>query len=240
MNNKKNNVVLITGASRRLGKEIATFFAQNNFNVGIHYNKSKKDAIRLSSELEKKFCVETVAFKADLRDIKQIKKLINDVYKVFGRLDVLVNNAAVYKKANLIVTNEKIWDDTIDTNLKSTFFLSKYASEKMLINRHGVIINIASLGGLKPFKEHIPYSVSKAGLIMLTRCLAKSLAPKIRVNAIAPGTINFNEENLKAEKILLKDYVDPKEIAKLVYSLTDEFKHITGQCIPIESGNLLI
>ncbi len=240
MNSFEKDVVLITGASKRLGKEIATLLAQNNFNLGIHYFKSSTEAIKLSLDLSRKYNINAIPFKADLRDIKQIKILINNVYRNFGRLDVLVNNAAVFKKGNLKASNEKVWDETLNTNLKSIFFLSKYASTKMLVNKKGVIINIASLGGLRPFIEHIPYSVSKAGLIMLTKCLAKALAPDVRVNAIAPGTINFSGEKLIAERKLLKDYVNATEIAKLVNSLIIDYKHITGQCIPIESGNLLI
>lgn len=240
MNIFQKKVVLITGASKRLGKTIAIKLAKNGFNVALHYNKSKGDALKLSFELKKKFNIETRIFKADLRNIREIKELINKVYKHYNRLDAVINNAAVFLSSNLTKTTEKIWDDTLDTNLKSVFFLSKYASKKMLANEDGIIINISSLGGLKPFTKSIPYSVSKAGLIMLTKCLAKALAPKIRVNAIAPGTISFNSTNVNAENNLLHSYVKAEEIADLILHLINDYKHLTGQCIAVESGNLLL
>lgn len=232
-------MVLITGASKRLGKTIATTLAQHGFNTAIHYNKSKAEATSLVYDLNANYDVDAKAFKADLRKLKNIKDLINKIYKHYNRLDILINNAAIFLNSHFSEITEKMWDDTINTNLKSVFFLSKYASEKMLMNKEGIIINIASLGGLRPFLKSIPYSVSKAGVIMLTKCLAKTLAPDIRVNAIAPGTIDFGFEKINAEKKLLKGYTEDIEIARLVLHLINDYKHLTGQCIAIESGSLL-
>lgn len=240
MKNNHKQVVLITGASKRLGRSIAITLAKNGFDIALHHYKSKTDAKKLAKDLKKKFETDAQTFQADLRNLKEIKDLINNVYEYYSRIDVLVNNAAIFQNANFAEITEKIWDDTLDTNLKSIFFLSQYVSEKMLAKRTGVIINIASLGGIKPFAKSIPYSVSKAGVIMLTKCLAKVLSPEIRVNAIAPGTIDFGLEKVNIEKNLLKSYPNPEEIAKLVLHIINDYKHITGQCIAIESGNILL
>lgn len=239
-NPKNKKVALITGAAKNLGREIAITLAENDFAIGIHFNKSQKYAEELTSYINQNFNTIAHSFKADLTNIQELNLLVKNVIKKFGRLDTLVNNASVFISSTIENTNELIWSRTLDTNLKSMFFLSKYSYKYLKKSSNGVIINISSLGGLKPFSKHIAYSVSKAGVIMLTRCLAKALAPEIRVIAIAPGTIKFSEKIYNAERQLLNDYVSAKEVAKMVVSLINDFKHITGECITMESGNLLI
>lgn len=240
MKSNRRKVVLITGSSKRLGKAIAVTCAKNGFDTALHYYKSQKYAIKLANDLRKKFNIDAQTFKADLRDTKEIMELINKVYKHYKKIDVLVNNAAIFLNSTFNKTNEKIWDDILNTNLKSIFFLCKYASEKMVANKEGVIVNISSLGGLKPFAKSIPYSVSKAGVIMLTKCLSKVLAPRIRVNAVAPGTIEFDSKVINAENNLLNSYPKAEEIANLILHIIRDYKHLSGQCIAIESGNILI
>lgn len=234
-------VALITGSAKRLGREIALGLANNGYNICLHHNKSKTEALQLASEIETSFQKTVLLVKADVSKVGQIEYMMNQVMKKFARIDLLVNNASVFIESSIEEITEEIWDKSLDTNLKGAFFCSKIAAKFMLKKRKGSIINIASLGGIKPFANYVPYSVSKSGLIMLTKCLAKSLAPNILVNAIAPGTIEFkNEKANKNEKILLKDYTNASEIADLVVFLATKNKHITGQIISIDSGNSLI
>ncbi len=240
---KENNfpVALITGSAKRLGSVIALNLAANGYNVCINYNKSKNEAEKLASEIERSYQKKVLIVKADISKIDQIKTMMNKVKKTFGRIDLLVNNASVFIESQLEETTEDIWDKSLNTNLKGAFFCSKFAAQLMPKKRNSSIINIASLGGIKPFANYLPYSVSKTGLIMLTKCLAKSLAPNIIVNAIAPGTIEFNKGEVKRnERKLLKDYTNASEIAELVVYLATKNKHITGQVISIDSGNSLI
>ncbi|MDP2207903.1 MAG: SDR family NAD(P)-dependent oxidoreductase [Bacteroidota bacterium] len=234
-------VALITGSAMRLGREFALGLAKNGFNICIHYYTSKTEALELASEIETSFHKSVLLVKADISKVSQIEAMMKQVVKKFGRIDLLVNNASVFIKSGLEETTEEIWDKSLNTNLKGAFFCSKIAAKHMLKKGGGNIINIASLGGIKPFANYVPYSVSKAGLIMLTKCLAKSLAPYILVNAIAPGTIEFENEKVnKNEKILLKEYTKASELADLVVFLATKNKHITGQIISIDSGNSLI
>ncbi|MDI6804540.1 MAG: SDR family NAD(P)-dependent oxidoreductase [Bacteroidota bacterium] len=234
-------VAIVTGSAMRLGREVALSLANNGFSICIHYNKSKPEAQKLASEIETTFQKPVLLVKADISKFAQIETMMKHILKKFGRIDLLVNNASVFIKSRLEETTEEIWDKSLDTNLKGVFFCSKIAAKHMSKKQSGTIINIASLGGIKPFANYLPYSVSKAGLIMLTKCLAKSLAPYILVNAIASGTIEFENEKVKRnEKILLKDYTKASEIADLVVFLATKNKHITGQIISIDSGNSLI
>lgn len=234
-------VALITGSAGRLGRELALGLAKNGFNICINYNKSKTEAQKLASKIEVSFRKSVLLVKADISKVGQIEAMMKQIVNKFGHLDLLVNNASVFIKSRVEETTEEIWDKSLNTNLKGAFFCSKIAAKHMSKKRGGTIINIASLGGIKPFANYIPYSVSKAGLIMLTKCLAKSLAPHILVNAIAPGTIEFeNEKSNRNEKILLKDYTKASEITELVVFLATKNKHITGQIISVDSGNSLI
>lgn len=234
-------VAIITGSAKRLGREIALNLAKNGYNICLHHNKSKTEAHELACEIENSYQKTVLLAKADISKVGQIENMMNQVMKIFGRIDLLVNNASVFIKSTIEETTEEIWDKSLNTNLKGAFFCSKIAAKYMLKKNMCSIINIASLGGIKPFANYVPYSVSKAGLIMLTKCLAKSLAPNILVNAIAPGTIQFqNEPTHKNEKILLKEYTNASKIADLVVFLATKNIHITGQIITIDSGNSLI
>jgi NAD(P)-dependent dehydrogenase (short-subunit alcohol dehydrogenase family) len=145
----------------------------------------------------------------------------------------------------MLSTTEKSWDETLDINLKGTFYASQAVAKYMLKQGGGKIINIGSLGGIKPFVYYIPYSISKAGVIMLTKCLAKSLAPNILVNSIAPGTIQFEntvrrKRNLKREKNLLNKFASPRDITDLIVFLATKNRHITGQTLIIDGGSSIM
>ena len=180
--------------------------------------------------------------KTDITKPEEIKKLIRFSYKEFKRIDVLVNNAAIFQKSNLQTTTEKIWDTTFATNLKSIFFTAKEIVPVFRKQGKGHIINIASVGGIEAWKNYLPYSIAKAGVIHLTKILAKEFAPCAQVNAIAPGIISFeNEEGenisdkLK-KKIPLHHFGTPDDISSLVVFLVTSGKYITGQTFIVDGG----
>lgn len=238
-----NPVALITGGGKRLGREIAFALAQSGFDVVINYFKSERSAKSIINDLRS--CGNSaVALKADITKPTDVKKMVSSVIQKYKRIDLLVNNTAVFYEGTLNTTTEDLWDKTIDINLKGAFFTAKEVSKYMIRQKSGQIINISSIGGIKPFKNHIPYSVSKAGLIMLTKCLAKALAPHVLVNSISPGTINFLEDKvtakIKNEKTLLKKYADAKDITDLVVFFATRNKHITGQIVAVNGGSSII
>jgi NAD(P)-dependent dehydrogenase (short-subunit alcohol dehydrogenase family) len=238
-----NPVALITGGGKRLGREIAFALAQSGFDVVINYFKSERSAKSTINDLRS--CGNSaVALKADITKPTDVKKMVSSVIQKYKRIDLLVNNAAVFYEGTLNTTTEDLWDKTIDINLKGAFFCAKEISRYMIRQKSGQIINISSIGGIRPFKNHIPYSVSKAGLIMLTKCLAKALAPHVLVNSISPGTINFREDKvtakIKNEKTLLKKYADSKDITDLVVFFATRNKHITGQIVAVDGGSSII
>ncbi len=243
INKKKQitKVALITGGGKRLGKRIALELAGNGFDVIVNYKTSKKEAAKTVKEIIKFTGKRAISVKADVTKPLQVRDMIKKSLEIFGHIDLLVNNSAVFYPGTLKNTSEKIWDATIDTNLKGTFLCSQEVSKHMLKRKAGQIINIASLGGIKPFAKHIPYSVSKAGVIMLTKCLAKSLAPHIMVNAIAPGTINLEGEYFqKEESIPLKNFAESADITDMIIFLALKNKHITGQVISIDGGYSIV
>lgn len=243
----KNKVALVTGSAKRLGKEIAKSVAGCGYNVVLHYHKSNAlDVKRIKNEF-KKYEVEVFPVKADISNVKEIKKLFNTAHRKFGRLDLLINNAAIFRKVDLFDIDEKTFDEFIDTNLKSVLFCSLEASKIMYKSdaKNPQIINIASLGGILNWVDHIPYSVAKAGVIKLTQLMAKRLAPTILVNAIAPGTIwieNDANENVIAkekEKYPVKKFGDADDITYLIGFLAKENKYITGHTFIVDGGRSL-
>jgi 3-oxoacyl-[acyl-carrier protein] reductase len=234
-------LALVTGGGRRLGRQIALALGRNGFNVVVNYNTSKVGAKSVVQALTKEG-VQAMAIKADLRNIAAIKQMVSTAIKKFGGIDVLVNNSAVFPTISLTHITEKIWDDTLNVNLRGMFFCSQIVSQQMLRQKRGRIINIASIGGIQSWINHIPYNVSKAGVIMLTRCLAKALAPDILVNAIAPGTIMIDGEESKdiehidRKKIPLQRYGTPNDITEMVVFLATKGAYITGQVFSIDGG----
>ena len=181
-------VALVTGAAIRLGRAVAMRLAKEGADMVVHYGNSQREAREAVLEIEK-LGRRAIAIQADLRSVAAIRSMFQRVSDQFGRLDILVNSAANFIDAGADAT-EQNWDDALDTNLKAPFFCSQ-AAAPLLKQTHGVIINFADLGGIRGWPGYIPHSISKAGVIMLTKCLAKALAPEIRVNAIAPGTITM-------------------------------------------------
>ena len=241
----ENKVVLITGASRGLGKEIALKFAKNKYNVIINYNNSEECANKLKKELEL-YNVKVSLIKTDISNEQEVKLMIKKILENYNRIDVLVNNAGIAIDTIFEEKTKENFKKILDVNLIGPFLVSKYVSEEMLKRKKGNIINITSTNGIDTYyPESLDYDASKAGLISLTHNLAVKLSPYINVNAIAAGWINtemnkdMDDEFKKQEeqKILLKRFAEPKEIANVVYFLaTEDAKYINNEVIRVDGG----
>jgi 3-oxoacyl-[acyl-carrier protein] reductase len=233
-------VAIVTGAGKRLGRHIAIALGENGYSVVVNYHSSKAGAIQTVNAI-KKMGSDAIALRSDVSKRKEVVRLVRQSLSKFGRIDLLVNNAAVFIDSPLNSTTDMIWNDTLDINLKGTFLCCQIVSRQMLKQKSGRIINIASLGGIQAWAEHVPYSISKAGVIMLTKILAKTLAPDICVNAIAPGTILMKREkstirHLPQRKIPLKKFGTPLDISSLVIYLATTASYITGQIFSVDGG----
>jgi len=235
-------VALVTGAGKRLGRAVALRLAKEGADVAVHYGKSANEARDVVGEIEK-LGRRAAAFSAELTDISAIRKLVADAVAHFGRLDILVNSAANFLETKFAETSEATWDASLDTNLKAPFFCAQAAAPHLIASGRGVIINFSDIGGLMGWREFLPHSISKAGVVMLTRVLAKELGPKVRVNALAPGTISMpgdppEWEQEFRQKAPLARSGRPDEIADAVmYLLTAEF--VTGHVLVIDGGRTL-
>lgn len=242
----KNQVAIITGSSRGIGKATALLLAKEGANIVVNYIDSEKEAFSVVEEI-KKTGSKSIAVKCDVSKENEIKKMIDETIKEFGRIDILVNNAGVVYDTPLFERSHEQWQRTIDVNLLGNFLCSKHASRHMLKSGSGKIINISSTNAINSFSpDAIDYDASKAGIIALTKDFAKELAPKIRVNAIAPGWVDTDmnkdlpEDFVKdeTEKIYLKRFAKPEEIAKCVLFLASEdADYITGSILVVDGGH---
>ena len=240
-----NKVALITGGAKRIGAETANYLHSKGINIVITYSKSSAAANALKKELNSKRKDSCHIYKAKFDSNINYKKITMDIIKLFGRLDYLINNASKFYPTKINEVTDKLWLDTIDTNIKTPLFLSKYFYNE-LKKRGGAIINIIDIHVEPPLKDHIIYNISKAGLLALTRTLAKDLAPKIRVNGVSPGAImwpeNESSNNKKLDilsKIPMKSTGEPADIAKTIYFLLEHSPYITGQNINVDGGRRL-
>jgi pteridine reductase len=237
----QGQVALVTGAAKRLGRAVALRLAEEGADVVVHYKSSQSEAQDAAKQIEK-LGGRSVAIGADLGSVAEIKRLVDEAGKHFGRLDILVNSAANFLPASMISTTEQVWDAALDTNLRAPFFCAQ-AAAAWLRRSCGVIINFADTGGLLGWTGYIPHSVSKAGVIMLTKVLAKALAPEVRVNAIAPGTITMEGDppEWQADFIKLaplRRTGAPADITDSVVFLVQS-KFITGQVLVVDGGRTL-
>lgn len=242
MNGKlKGKVALVTGAGKRLGRAIALRLAEEGMDVAVHYGSSAREAAEVVGTIEE-MGQKAAAIKADLRNVEEIRRLLLEVGNELGRLDLLVNSAANFLPGSVISTNEEVWDASLDTNVKAPFFVAQ-AAAPMLRRSKGAIVNFADTGGLLGWPGFIGHSVAKAGVINLTKSLAKALAPDVRVNAIGPGTITmpgdpaaWEEEFVKLAP--LKKTGKPSDIADaVVYLATAQF--LTGHILVLDGGRTL-
>ena len=237
-----NRVALVTGAGKRLGRAIALRLATEGADVAVHYGKSQSEALEVVHDVEK-LGRRSIAIQADLTRVEQIQDLFARVAKEFHRLDVLINSAANFLETKFGETSEATWDASLDTNLKAPFFCCQSAASYLTQSGNGVIINFADIGGLMGWREFLPHSISKAGVILLTRILAKELAPKVRVNAIAPGTITMPGDPPEWQADFIKRAPlaktgSPQDITDAVmFLITAEF--MTGHTLVLDGGRTL-
>src|SRR5579872_682048 len=197
---KFQKVVLITGAARRIGAEIAHALHEMGCNVVLHHHRSHEEGTRLCALLNEKREHSAIILQADLSDTKQLHHLVKRAAEEWGHLDVLINNASRFYKTPIDQATEEMWDDLLSSNLKAPFFLCK-AAQKYLQKQKGCIINLTDVHGERPMRDYGIYCISKAGLLMLTKTLAKELGPDIRVNAVSPGSVMLPEgENTLTKK----------------------------------------
>lgn len=236
-------VAIVTGASKGIGREIAKELAQEGIQVIANYNKSEKEAKSLQEELAKKN-IKLDIFKADVSKREEAKKLISYALEKYGKIDILINNAGTSEYKLFTDETDEDWDRVINTNLYSAFIMSQEASYNMIHNKKGCIINISSIWGIVGGALEVLYSISKAGIDGMTKALAKELGPSnIRVNSIAPGMINtkmnskFTKQEIEEikEEIPLEKIGEPSDIAKCVKWLVKD-TYTTGQVISINGG----
>jgi len=236
----EGRVALVTGGAKRIGRSIAEKLASEGADVVVNYASSQREAEKLASEL-RKLGRRALAVRADVSKKREVHHMMESVQREFGRLDILVNNAGTFFAADFDELTEEQWDRIMGTNLKSQFLCAQAATPLLKRSGRGHIINISSLGGLLPWPKYTHYCVSKAGVIMLTRCLARALAPEILVNSVAPGTIQFPDEVPDEEYIRrapLHRTGRGSDIAEAVfYFASSDF--VTGQILAVDGGRAL-
>lgn len=239
-----DKVVLVTGAARRVGAVIATAFHASGARVAVHYRNSRAEAEALVERFEALRPGSGRAFAADLGDVAACAELPAAVVRAFGRLDVLVNNASTFYPTPVGDITADQFDDLVGSNLKAPLFLTQAAAPE-LAKREGLVLNITDIHGLRPLGRHAVYSAAKAGLVMLTRSLARELGPAIRVNSVAPGPVLWPEqavdEELRARivaRTALKRAGTPEDVAKAALYFATDAPFVTGQVLAVDGGRL--
>jgi len=234
---------LVTGAAKRVGRTIALELAGRGMNLVVHYHTSRDAALDTVADIRRRG-VGAVAVRGDVRSPKTARTAVQAALKAFGRLDVLVNNAATYPRTPFAGLTAKDWDDVLASNLRGPFLFAHAAAKVMLRQDAGKIVNLADWAGVRPYRNYLPYCVSKAGVIALTKGLAKELAPTITVNAVAPGPVLLPEtDSPAARRAVIKTTPlhrigAPSDIARAVIFLL-ESDFITGVLLPVDGGRLI-
>lgn len=241
MSKDYKKVALVTGAAKRIGKNTAVTLHEAGYRVIIHCNNSTKEASELCNELND-IAPDSAAFvTADLTVTEEVNKLAVKAKSTFGRIDVLVNNASSFYPTEVSTVNEAVWDDLFGTNLKAPFFLIQ-GLLSALEETNGCVINMVDIHADRPLKSYPIYCMAKAGLVMLTKSLSRELAPKIRVNGIAPGAILWHENELSEQdknqvlsEIGLQRLGTPQDIAQAILYMCNA-PYVTGQILAIDGG----
>ncbi len=239
----EGRVALVTGAGRRLGLAFAEALAQRGMRLALHYNESGGGAAELRDRIRAAGGA-AECFQADLTDAEAARALPERVAQMFGALDVLVNSAAIMEQVGFEATTPELFDRVIDVNLRSVFFVTQGAAQHLRTAR-GRVVNIADLSGLEPWPSYAAHSLSKAGVVMLTKVLARTLAPEVNVNAIAPGTVLVPEaydaatlERLAAAAPLGRLGTPDDAVQALLY-LLEGGDFVTGDVLVVDGGRLL-
>lgn len=242
----ERKVAIITGSRRGIGEAIAYKLAQNGYSIVINDREDKKQVDNVVKNLQEKYNVTAIGIIADVSKENEVKKILQTVKSKFGRIDILINNAAIVEDMEIEDRMAELFNETITNNITSTYLMCKYIGKEMFNNKKGKIINISSTNGINTFfPTSIDYDASKAAVISLTHNFALEYAPYVLVNSIAPGWVNteMNKQLPKelideeSEKIYLKRFAEPLEIANLVSFLaSDECTYINGEIIKIDGG----
>ena len=239
--------VLVTGGARRIGQAIVRRLHEAGANLVIHYRASAEQARALEAELNARRVHSAVLVQADLTEMRLLEGVIARAAGAWGRLDALVNNASSFYPTAVGGIGEEAWDDLMGTNLKAPLFLSQAAAPE-LRKSGGCIVNITDIHAGQPMNGHVVYNVAKAGLAALTRSLARELAPEVRVNAVAPGTILWPDHDLWTderaragivERIPLQRMGEPDDIARAVEFFIAGAPYVTGQLLAVDGGRSL-
>lgn len=242
-----SKVVLITGGAKRVGAAICRELHANGANLMIHYKTSANEARALQAELNLQRTNSVAIIQGDLLNIAVMPNLVHETVNHFGKLDVLINNASSYYPTEIGHINEENWHDLMGSNLKAPIFLAQAAAAELRKN-HGCIVNITDMHIERPKKGYVVYSVAKAGLVTLTKSLAHELSPEVRVNAVAPGPVQWPENNPQFDEVyrqrvisqtLLKCVGDASDIAKAVKFLVYDAPFVTGHVLAVDGGRSL-
>ena len=238
-------VILITGGARRVGACIASHLHELGARVIIHYRNSEREALDLNLALQAQRPHSTAIIQGNLLDMADLARVAREAVSAFGRLDGLVNNASSFYPTTIGAVDENQWNDLVGSNMKAPFFLSQALAPE-LRKQTGAIVNIADVHGERPMKQHTVYAMAKAGLVMMTRSLARELGPETRVNAVAPGAILWPEIGMRDEikqtildRTALKRAGQPRDIAEAVAFLLFQAPYVTGQILAVDGGRSL-
>jgi pteridine reductase len=247
VNSTKDKVVLITGGAKRVGAAICRELHAHGAKLMVHYKTSVNEARALQAELNLVRANSVAIIQGDLHNMAALPNLVNETVKHFGKLDVLINNASTYFPTEIGQINEENWQDLMGSNLKAPVFLTQAAAPQ-LRKQLGCIVNITDMHIERPKKGYIVYSVAKAGLVTLTKSLAHELGPEVRVNAVAPGPVQWPENNPQFDEVyrqrvinqtLLKRVGEPEDVAKAVKFLVYDAPFITGHVLAVDGGRSL-
>jgi NAD(P)-dependent dehydrogenase (short-subunit alcohol dehydrogenase family) len=231
----KQRTVLVTGAAKRIGRGIALRLHQAGYRVAIHYGNSEKEARATAEE-----CGSAPLFRADLESVDEIRRMFREVEERLGSMYGLVNNAARFRRRDPLELTEADWDFIHSVNLKATFFCCQQSARLMKKSGEGRIVNISSLGGIRPWEMYAHYCASKAGVIMLTRALAKAFAPEITVNSVAPGVILSSGQEPRIEEMIAATPAarsgTVEEVADAVLYFLNATNFVTGQVLAVDGG----
>lgn len=237
--------VLITGAAKRIGAACARLLHSQGCNVFLHYRSSKEAALQLCYELNQLRPDSAYMMQADLLNREELEALVSEACMAWGKIDVLVNNASSFYPTPMADVTEQQWDELMGCNLKAPFFLAKLLTETLADNK-GCIVNIVDIHAERGLKNYPVYSIAKAGLVAMTKILAKELGPVIRVNGIAPGAILWPDNELSEQekqdilqRVALRRNGEPDDIAKALCFLIKDADYMTGQILTIDGGRTL-